>query len=209
MATETEVANRALSRIGAEQITSIDDNNKRANLAKTEIEQSRLLLLRDTNWNFATRWKQYDTPSADAFEVPTYTNKFLLPADCLRVQRVYYPYNSGASVAKTDTGPEPIRRYNVYGNYLGVDYEQPLLRYTSNVQVGDWDGAALEALIWRVAVNLAVPLSRSADTRVSAERNFAQAYDVAQNIDGREGIQDRLVTDNRLTSARRRGGSVY
>jgi len=207
MPTEIEVANLALERIGSNSIMSLDDPNIEARTVKRELEQSRLYLLRHIEWNFAAKWVQLDTPSNDIV-LPQFDYVFRAPADMIMIRGLKYPKSGGSASSSVDIGLDPIRRWQRVGQYIGTNYSQPVVEYTWDCPIGHWDGSAAEALAWRVASQIAIPLARSADTKNMAIAEYSTTLQFAQNVDGREGVQDRLVTDNRLTGARRRGGGV-
>tara|TARA_R110002167_G_scaffold124945_4_gene304716 strand:- start:9382 stop:9993 length:612 start_codon:yes stop_codon:yes gene_type:complete len=203
MASEIDVVNMALSRIGANTISSVDDPTNEARLAKLELDQSKSSLLRQANWNFATKW-QVMYVTADVVVFPDFKYIFSLPVDYIRVQAMKYPTSTVASGELRS-----IDRWNITGRYLGTDVESPLMRYTNNAGIGFWDDMAIEALVWRMAANLSSTLSRSETTRAYAAQQFMMAYQLAQNVDGKEKVLDRVTTDGRLLSARRGGSSVW
>lgn len=55
MATQTEICNRALIRIGADTIVDITENSKEGRLCNILYDQIRKDLLRSHPWNFAIR----------------------------------------------------------------------------------------------------------------------------------------------------------
>lgn len=199
MTTEVEIANLALNRVGASEISSLDDPVDEARVCKRELAQAISFLLRDTNWNFATKWVTLP-PSADGYNFPDFDYTFLLPADYVKVQAVRYPDQRDyqGNLAR-------IKRWNISGRYLGVSYESPVLEYTFDAPVGVWEGMAVEALINRLAYFIATPLSRSQETKAEMQVAMVNSYRLAIAEQGKEGIHDRTTTDNRLRAARGRG----
>lgn len=64
-ASNVEIANSALSKLGAEQITSLSDNTRRAVAANLQFHKIRKNLLRSHPWNFAMK-RQYLTKVKDS-----------------------------------------------------------------------------------------------------------------------------------------------
>ena len=87
MASETDIANRALRLLKAERITSLTDQSKNANVANDVFTEVRDELLRSHNWNFATkRAKLAQSSTAPTFE---FDNAYPLPGDWLRTVSIY------------------------------------------------------------------------------------------------------------------------
>jgi len=77
------IANSALTKLGANLITSLDEESKEARLCLARIYEVRNIVLRSHPWNFATKRVVLSPLStAPAFE---YEYQFTLPTDCLRV----------------------------------------------------------------------------------------------------------------------------
>ena len=55
MATETSICNAALNLLGSSNITSIDDDNTKARLCKSNYDELRQAVLEEGNWSFAMR----------------------------------------------------------------------------------------------------------------------------------------------------------
>lgn len=80
---ETDVANSALIKVGADLITSIDDDNERARVLKSRLPFVRDGVLRSHPWNFALKRVQL----AQTLNTPVYdfSNEFQIPSDVLRI----------------------------------------------------------------------------------------------------------------------------
>ena len=87
MASETDIINAGLRRVGEERITSLTDGSKAANVANDIYEQVRDDLLRGHPWNFATKRKKLAQSSTDpVFE---FDHAYPLPSDWLRTISVH------------------------------------------------------------------------------------------------------------------------
>jgi hypothetical protein len=87
MATETELVNSALRKIGAQRILDIADEVPSAGIASDVLTQERDYLLRSHNWNFAiTRRKLSRLSDAPPFE---FEYAFTTPSDCMRIVSVH------------------------------------------------------------------------------------------------------------------------
>lgn len=84
---QIEICNRALGRIGIDQlIESIDDPNNRARECRLHYEPCRDEVLQDFPWNFAQRVVALAPVSA--VEVPGFTSIYRYPANALKIHRI-------------------------------------------------------------------------------------------------------------------------
>lgn len=83
MASNVEIANRALQKLGAKRIISLADDSVNARSCNVALEPVKLALLRAHNWNFAIKRAEL---AADATP-PSFgpQNSFTLPSDFLRL----------------------------------------------------------------------------------------------------------------------------
>jgi hypothetical protein len=80
------IANSALTKLGAQLITALDEQTKEARLCAARIYDIRDLVLRMHPWNFATKRVTLSPQvTAPAFE---YAYQYTLPTDCLRIIKV-------------------------------------------------------------------------------------------------------------------------
>lgn len=88
MASETDIANRALRILKASRITAIDDQSANANKVVDVFTEVRDELLRGHNWNFAQRWVKLAQNST----VPTFEfdHAYTLPSDWIRTVSVHH-----------------------------------------------------------------------------------------------------------------------
>ena len=83
MASEVQICNLALAKVGDEQITSLTENSKAARLCNLVYEPMRDTTLRSHPWNFAIQRVEL----AASTETPSYeyNAQFALPSDFLRL----------------------------------------------------------------------------------------------------------------------------
>lgn len=87
MASEVGICNKALSRLGIDQmIESLDDPNTRARQCKLHYEETRDEVLADFPWNFAQVAVALSLVSG--VSVPGWSYAYRYPSDCLRAQVV-------------------------------------------------------------------------------------------------------------------------
>lgn len=176
MASVIQVCNRALTKLGAARITSIDDDVKAARALKSAFDDVRDDELRAHRWQFAMRRTTLAAlATAPAFG---YTYQYQVPTDFLRLDMVDDRFPD--SVLDNYIGAEELD-YALEGNVILTDIAAPLkLRYIA--QVTDptaWDVNFREALACRLAAELAEDLTQSNQKRQLAwseyDRSIKQA----------------------------------
>jgi hypothetical protein len=148
MASETEIASNALTKLGAQPITSIDDDDtQRARLCRAYYPNVRDAVLRAYPWRCATVRTNLaldgDTPVGD-----DWAYQFQLPVlpYCLRVLKV-------------DDGTIP---YTVEGRFILCDESSLYLKFTERMNdSGSFDALLSEAIECRLAAELAYPVTGS------------------------------------------------
>ena len=88
-ASDIEIINRSLALLGIESITSLSDNSKQASVARVLFDDTRAAVFRGHPWNCLTR--RASLPKDVTPPVYGYANRFVLPADFLRLLEVEDP----------------------------------------------------------------------------------------------------------------------
>lgn len=161
MASEVEIANRALQKIGASRITSFDEGSKNADEVKACYEILRRAELRSNFWIFAIKRVALAASSTSPISGRTYA--YPLPGDYLRMA----PLDPGYSDARDD--------FLFEGRDLLTDQSGPLyIRYVSDVQdAAQFDSMFADALSMRIAMELAEPLTQSATKQETCETAYS------------------------------------
>lgn len=82
MLTDLEIVNNALGRLNCERIVSLDDNNKRAKIAKDYLSNSRKVALEFGPWDFALTRATLTSIGTPEFE---YQHLFCKPEDLISI----------------------------------------------------------------------------------------------------------------------------
>ena len=155
MASETEVNNMALGRIGAKRISDYDDTEE-ANLqsvqARLHYPQTRDALLRSHWWRFArTRQQLSANATAPDFE---YSYAYDLPNDFLRE---WLPPWEDSSEVQGRTRYS----YSLEGKQLLSDESVMRLRYVRRVEdVAEFDPLFTEVLVLQLAIKFVMPITK-------------------------------------------------
>ena len=171
MSNETDIANIALSILGAEPIVDyLTDVFPRAKLCRTFYPTTRDATLRAYPWGFAIARKTLlADPTAPIF---LWEQKFALPANpwCLRVLEL------------DDTDID----WKVEGRFLVCNNSTVSIKYISRVEDTTlFDSMFVQALATRLAAILSKPITGSAD--VGLWQLYASMVQEGETIDGVEG----------------------
>ena len=178
MASEVDICNIALYRVGAERISSLSDNNKRAKICNDIYSFERDLLLREHPWNFATKRvslaKTANTPEFG------YDSEFQLPSDYVRV-------------IDTEYGDFETFEYRVEGDKFLCDENSVKIEYVYQVtNTSLYDAKFTEALSLRIASRLAYSMVNSSTLQQQIFGEADLALRDARLFDAQEGSPRKL-----------------
>lgn len=187
---QVDICNLALLKITRTTITSIDGNEPEAIYCKQYFDHIRDSLLRSHYWNFAKKrqalQKLVATPE---FE---FTNEFDLPADYIRVVKLY-----------NTVAPFKIERSATGGLVLRTDDSAVDLIYISKVtDPTSFDALFVEVFATLLAAELSRPITGSEDYRDRLLKEAQVKLREAKRRDGQEDTPDNLMTET-LTNSRR------
>jgi hypothetical protein len=187
MASETDLINAALVKIGEKRITSqgyATPTNERERVANEHFERLRDGELRKNRWNFAIKWTSLsedpDEPANPNFEV-----RFALPADCLRV----------IEVAETTN-------YKIESGFIVCNVSDEInVRYTRRVTVvNDFDALFYDALACRIAVEFCDRLTGKRSKRADVISEYTAFMGQAANTDAIESPLEDFPEDEWITA---------
>lgn len=172
MASVIQIANRALTKLGAARIISLGDDNKQSRAVLSCFDDLRDDELRSHRWSFAMK----RTSLAADSEAPAFgfTYAYTLPADFLRLDLVNDEFP--AVVMDNYIGVE-TNDYTIEGNKILANMAAPLkLRYIARIEdPNQMDVNFREALSCRIAAELAEDLTQSNQKRELAWNEYKQA----------------------------------
>lgn len=132
MASQTDVANLALSILGKPSIASLGDPSNSARVVNIEYDLLRRALLRGrSTWRFSIKRAKLPALTSAPVSGP-YTTQFALPTDCLRVLFAGDTW-PGLDLSDYRLGPTDAG-YLVEGRNILCDYGGPLsLKYVADI----------------------------------------------------------------------------
>ena len=176
MATQVEICNLALIRIGQSKIANMGEDSKAAILLNDIWNLIVDEVLRDHTWNFAIRREQITAEvTAPAWG---FTYEYLQPVDCLRVLGI----NDNLEIS-----------YRVEGLSIFTDEDSPInLKYIGRIEdTNQWDAKFVNTLAWRLAQEVAFPLAAGTKMIQLTHEAYIMALAEAKTVDSQEnGSQD-------------------
>lgn len=189
MASDVDICNRALTKLGEARITSLTDNLEPARVLNSLFEIVRDAELRSRVWRFAI--SRASLAALVATPDWGFDYQYQMPSDCLRILQVgeYYP-----GVSLTDYRNTDEAEWRIEGRKILTNLEAPLkIRYVASISdTGQWDAAFVEAFACRLAVESAEALTQSTSKRELAWEEYKQAIKMAVRANAIESAPEPL-----------------
>ena len=163
-ASEVSICSGALVKLGLQPIISLADANAQARACNQVYATQRDALLRMHPWKFATRYVTL-TPDVDAPPFD-FDYQFTLPSDYLKLQH---------------ESADPYYQWRLVGNKIFANDNVFELVYTARVtDPTQFDSLFVEALEDKIAMILALPLTRQSKVYDSRAAQFAVSMSEAR-----------------------------
>jgi len=182
-----DVCSRALILVGAQPITSFEDDTSEALIAGNMYEDIARSNLVGTRWRFATDQavlnRLTDTPTG------RFNSAYQLPADYLMVHAV--------------TVNDNLIEYKIYGNKIFCDAstnDELVVDFTYRAQENDWPSYFSVVVEYAMAVVFATSLARDQSMSQLMETQFQKLSAKARSLDGQQQSTNKLVTSRLLTT---------
>jgi hypothetical protein len=177
-ASNTEIVNRALSKLGEMRVTSLDDDAKPARLAKSLYDIVLDSEVSANSWNFA---KDRVMITAEAGQPAFGWNfSYALPAECLRVLVVgHWPQPVMADYINGDTSHYALEGHKILTN-IGPTLNLQYLRRSKDPEF--YPPTFVEALACRLAMEMCETLTGSNSKRELAMREYQLAISQAKRL---------------------------
>lgn len=178
------LCNGGLTFLGANRITSLDDDSPEAKLCKEHYDDIRKALLRSHPWKFAT--KRVVLPVSSTTPAWGWDYQYQLPIDCLRVTELY--------------GQEQDN-WTEEGRLLLTDSREAKIKYVYDMtEVGNFDPNFTEVLKLDIAINLSYALTTSTEQRESLIKLREARIKHARTYSAQSAVGDRVYADDWLNS---------
>jgi hypothetical protein len=176
MASQVEIANRALTKLGAARIISFADDNKQSRSVNSMFSVVRDAELRAHLWSFTI--KRDSLPALTTTPAWGYDYEYQLPPDCLRLLEVddIYPGPNLDDYRNANT-----QEFTIEGRKILTNKDAPLkIRYVSRVaDTTQWDATFVEAFACRLAMEMCEDLTQSNSKKESVKDDYNTAIMMA------------------------------
>ena len=193
---DVEVANAALTLLGEQAITSIDDETDTARAVKRLYTLTLEAALRDHNWNFAQiRRALARLTATPEFE---FTWMYALPTDplCLRVLETNLDSDEAYRIETYKTGAEQVRVVVTDSCSVSILYvaklDDPAL----------WDALFVDAFVFELAYRLTFAITGHDAARTTLAQQKDLAWRRARSRDGQEGRPLKRLRSTSFTEVR-------
>lgn len=188
MASDVQIANRALAKLGDKTIVSLTENSNQARALNECYVLVRQGELRRHPWHFAKK-RAALAASADAPPFD-FDYKYALPADCLRVLMPQLDSESVQYDGKVD--------WKIEGRFLLSNEAGPIyMTYIADVEdPNEFDAAFIDVFASRLAVETAHRLTGSTDKRKMAQEEYRGALMEARRANAFEQFSVQRPTDD-------------
>lgn len=187
MSSDIEICNVALSRVAHTQpIVSFTERSKAAELCSVFYTSLRDLVLQAFPWPFA----ESIVALADlGSPVNGWAYRYRYPASCLKVRDIVQP---GWRRALTSDQQIPFQiGYDAGGRVIHTDQPEASCRFTFRVEDSTFfDPQFADVLAWRLAMDLALPLSSKPELQQFAAQQYQMALTIAEGSAFEEGQDD-------------------
>lgn len=184
-ATVVAICNRALSRIGVSySIQALTDAGKEAFLCNLWYGPARDATMQDINWGFATKRTTLALSGTGAATVP-WIYKYTYPDDCLLARSIDQGVPITQSAQRIPFAIESDGTES--GRILLCNTPQAVLTYTLSItNPGMFTTLFADALAWRLAEELAYPMTVNVQLRSEVHGHYELALARALMMENRE-----------------------
>lgn len=185
MASMIDVFNMALSNIAARAfIQSLTEDSNERKYCSANIDNAIESVLEDHDWGFASSYenlallKKYN----DAVPPPLpWLYQYSYPALCTKVREI---------VRLSDNDKEIPFKIDLSNDIkvIHTDIQNAILRYTKRISLLLFSPRAIEALGWKLATRIVIPLTHNLKLKQNAEQSYVNALAEAKAADSNENV---------------------
>lgn len=184
-----DICSRALILIGADPITSFDDNSTEALVASNLYEDVARASLVNSRWRFATNQSVLNKLAAD----PTgrYDNAYQLPTNSLMVHAV--------------TANDNLIEYQIYGNKVFAntsDADVIIADYSFRAEEEDWPSYFTIAVEYALSTLFATSIARDATLASLMQSQAKDSMAKARSLDSQQQTSRKLTTSRFIAERR-------
>lgn len=197
MASQLQIVNLALIRIGEPRAASLSDNTQASEIISDIWDQVRDDELRRATWRFSIK---RDTLAANV-TVPDwdFEAEYDLPGDCIRMVQIseWYPGLDLSDYRNSDTALYRIEGAKILARSSGA---LPVRYIERKTNPGEWDPSFCDAFSWRIAKELCERITESSSKYEKCDYGYRDALRMAKRANALEAPPDPIPDDSWLIS---------
>lgn len=199
MASEVDICNSALTKLGATSITALTDADPKATTMNLLYPLVRDAELRRRRWKFSLRRASLPALSEDPAFGFAYQYQLPTNPDCLRVIQVS-EYHVGLDLS--DYRGAPTEMYSIEGQKILTNFPAPLkIRYIARItDATTYDAAFVESLASRLAYEACERITQSESKKESLLRGYRLSIKEATLANALESAPAHLADDTWVTA---------
>jgi len=182
MSSKIGIINMALRRLGEQPINSLTEQSEAASIVSDIYDIALNKELRAWPYTFAV--KVAELVLLESEEPPDFAYAFQLPADYLGFASVIEPTNTYIE------GPYNNRfvgEWEIRGGLFLSNFSDVTIKYRFlQTDTSKWDASFVDAFAWKLAEELALPLTGTAVKATRAEKNYVLSVAQARGESGNE-----------------------
>ena len=186
--TKFDICSQALTKVGADTITSFSDGTHESNVCSVMYDTIKKSLLYYTFWNFAIDKQQLNKLA----ETPTdkkFTSAHSLPGDVIRIKAVI------------DQNGLPNYTYRKEGQKIFSSLDTVILEYVQNMDETNMPSFFVEALVAKIATEINEAITGNGALTNRLANDFQQKLRASRIADGQENPPQNIVPAGRLIEA--------
>ena len=176
--TSIDICSHALVKLGANSISSFQEETTEAHIAKQLYDMVLDSLLSSYPWRFALKQTSLarltDTPKAD------YQYAFALPNDCIRI----------LSAGQTNRGKG--LNYRIAQQQLHTNSPSVVLTYLCRPNEADFPAFFVEALVAKLAAEFCLPLTESTTRTDYLKKQATETLQTARLTDSQQSVPEQF-----------------
>lgn len=189
MATVVSICNQAMGWLGANPITSLNDNTTESRLCSANYDDLRRAVLEDVAWTFAAGRMRLDAIAADD-DVDDWgeRDRFKIKNldKVITINRVYYDQ-------KEDLQADDWIREGEYISIPALGSRYLFIKYTKDIENPRlFPPGFVQALAARLAADLAIPITQSRQLQEDMWALYSAKVKSAAANDGSQGSNERI-----------------
>lgn len=198
MASEVDIANRALGKLGAATIIDLNEDDPKAVALQIAFPTVRQAELRRRRWRFSL--ERHSLPALADAPAFGFARQFQLPAGCLRVIQIG-EFDLGPNLS--DYRAAPTELWSIEGRKILTNLGAPLkVRTIQDVpDTTQWDAAFVEAFAARLAYECCERITQSDSKKQLAWSDYREAIREAVRANALE-VATSEATDDTWVMAR-------